>query len=174
MSSKIRKHDKQIEILETLLQDLDQLKPYEQYDEKIARERQPKENVFHNKDLTSQIFDFLSEDDIKKNETEEKKKYRYESLKNMFKHHKPTWLITRNPNYGSPDDSEFHIRERILGYYNEYQKLERELYDFKEENRKKDFLLSISNYGRVKSKTKRGGVRRKQTKRKYSRKVSNK
>ena len=85
MSSKIRKHDKQIEILETLLQDLDQLKPYEQYDEKIARERQPKENVFHNKDLTSQIFDFLSEYDIKKDETEEKKKYRYESLKNMFK-----------------------------------------------------------------------------------------
>lgn len=177
MSSKDNQLDKQTkEILEGLLKDLHHLKHYEQYDEKLQKQRQSKLKVLHNRDLTSQILDFVGHD-IKKDVTEEKKKYRYESLKNMFEHHTPEWLTTRNLNYDSPNDFEYFTRERILGYYDEYKQLEREINDLqkrKDENRQMDLLQNISKYLEKKTKSKRGGVRRKQTKRKYYRKKSNK
>ena len=182
-SSKYKKEEKEAKIneyLDGLLRDLDALEKYAPYHTTLAKERQSKTKVLHNKDLTNQIFDFIHTPnnnklfDISKSKEEQmeiKEKHRYDSLKRMFEY-KPDWLIQLIKNPQSTIDitdnvseeekeREYERQYRILGYYKEFKELEYKYSKesqalkskIKEENRQMDLLTNVSKYLENKSKT---------------------
>lgn len=185
-----KKEAKINEYLDELLRDLDELEKYAPYDTKLAKERQSKTQVLHNKYLTNQIFDFaystdelFASEEIQK-QIEKNEKYRYESLKRMFEY-KPKWLINLIKKPQSKMDitdniseeekeREYERQDRILSYYKEFKELEKKYKKteqseeskklkskIKNENRQMDLLKNVSKYLENKHvKSKSGGTRK--------------